>query len=457
MSISNKAARLTKSGQKHLKYTLFAIAWSLPLQSFAFLCMNAANTLQGPKPAWTKQDGAYSVTGGTIDVAVAAADASGNVYVAGATNKGLDGNAQTGTKDFFVAKYNSSGIRQWTKQLGVATKSTQAWGAATDSTGNVFVAGETSGNLDGNTLTGVVDFFVTKYDSTGTRLWTKQLGVASKFAEAFGVATDSSGNIIVVGETNGGLDGNTLTGYYDFFVTKYNSSGTKQWTKQLGATGSSTEGYSVAADPSGNIYVVGLTDGALDGNTQLGFSGGFITKYDASGTKQWTKLCDQFNVPDSSAQGVTTDSAGNIFVAGWTDGGMDGNTLTGAHDFFVTKYDTSGTTLWTRQMGVASQDTFGNAVTSDSFGNVYVAGDTTGGLDGNSLTGTQDFFVTKYASGGQLQWTKQMGSTSQSTTPDGVAIDSSGRLYLSGTTTGGLDNNTLTGATDFFVSQYIGN
>jgi len=45
---------------------------------------------------------------------------------------------------------------------------------------------------------------------------------------ANGVATDSSGNVYVAGDTYGGLDGNTSAGYNDLFVVKYNSSGTKQ-------------------------------------------------------------------------------------------------------------------------------------------------------------------------------------------------------------------------------------
>jgi len=53
---------------------------------------------------------------------------------------------------------------------------------------------------------------------------------------ANGVATDSSGNVYVAGGTYGGLDGNTGSGVNDLFVVKYNSSGTKQWTKQLGSS-----------------------------------------------------------------------------------------------------------------------------------------------------------------------------------------------------------------------------
>jgi len=114
------------------------------------------------------------------------------------------------------------------KQLGVAGKYTAAFGVAVDTSGNAYVTGITNGGLDGNTLTGTDDFFLTKYDSSGTKLFTKQLGVAGQVTYAFGVAVDTSGNAYVTGYTDGGLDGNTLTGTDDFFLTKYDSAGTKQ-------------------------------------------------------------------------------------------------------------------------------------------------------------------------------------------------------------------------------------
>ena len=117
--------------------------------------------------------------------------------------------------------------------------------------------------MDGNTNAGYNDLFVVKYNSSGTKQWTKQLGTSSTDL-ADGVATDSSGNVYVVGYTYGGLDGNTNTGGSDLFVVKYNSSGTKQWTKQLG-TEEYDEARGVAADSSGNVYVVGGTKGRLNG------------------------------------------------------------------------------------------------------------------------------------------------------------------------------------------------
>ena len=124
----------------------------------------------------------------------------------------------------------------------------------------------------------------TTTDNTTTSTWTKQLGTSSG-DEGRGVTTDSSGNIYVTGYTGGGLDGNTTSGNHDIVLVKYNSIGTKQWTKQLG-TSVGDQGLGVTTDSSGNIYVTGLTDGRLDGNTISGGSDIFLVKYNLTGTKQ---------------------------------------------------------------------------------------------------------------------------------------------------------------------------
>ena len=112
--------------------------------------------------------------------------------------------------------------------MGVAGKDTYGSFTATDASGNVYVTGRTQGGLDGNTLKGITDLFLTKYDANGAKLYTKQMGVAGAYTSGNSTATDVYGNVFVTGSTDGGLDGNTLTGTYDFFLMKYNSAGTKQ-------------------------------------------------------------------------------------------------------------------------------------------------------------------------------------------------------------------------------------
>jgi len=121
-------------------------------------------------------------------------------------------------------KSDSSSSSSATYQLAT---NDYANGVATDSSGNVYVTGVTFGGLDCNTSAGATDLFVVKYNSSGTKQWTKQNGT-DRNDEARGVATDSSGNVYVAGDTYGGLDGNTNAGSNDLFGVKYNSRGTKQ-------------------------------------------------------------------------------------------------------------------------------------------------------------------------------------------------------------------------------------
>ncbi len=373
-------------------------------------------------------------------------DPSGNVYVTGMTTGGLDGNSNAGGNDLFVVKYNSSGIKQWTQQLGTSAYD-RGCGIISDSSGNVYVTGYTKGDgLDGNISAGSSDLFVVKYNSSGIKQWTKQLG-SSHIDYGQGITSDSSGNIYVTGYTYGSLDGNTSAGSSDLFVVKYNSSGIKQWTKQLGSSGNDF-GYSIISDPSGSLYVTGETYGGLDGNNNSGSHDLFVVKYNSSGVKKWTQQLGTSAI--DRGNGITSDSSGNVYVTGYTQGGLDGNTNAGWSDLFVVKYNSSGVKKWTQQLGTSSSEE-GTGITSDSSGNVYVTGYTQGSLDGNTNAGNDDLFVVKYNSSGVKQWTKQLG-TSAYDGGFGITSDSSGNVYVAAHSGGGLDGNTNTGS--IFVVKY---
>ena len=251
----------------------------------------------------------------------------------------------TGVKDsagnVLGSQYETStGFTTWsgTQQLGTSSND-QGFGVTLDSSDNIYVTGYTEGGLDGNTNSGSSDLFLVKYNSSGTKQWTQQLGT-SLLDKGRGVTVDSSDNIYVTGYTNGGLDNNTNSeNYKDIFLVKYNSSGTKQWTQQLG-TSSNDYGRGVAVDSSDNIYVTGYTEGGLDNNTNSGDTDIFLVKYNSSGTKQWTKQLGTES--RDHGYGIVKDSSDNIYVTGYTEGGLDGNTNSGAYDLFLVKYNSDG-------------------------------------------------------------------------------------------------------------------
>lgn len=90
-----------------------------------------------------------TVAGGNAIASAVAVDSTGNIYVVGSTITGLDGQSQKGTTDFFVTKYNSSGIWQWTVQDGNTGGTSVANGVAIDSSGNIYVAGYTTVGVGG--------------------------------------------------------------------------------------------------------------------------------------------------------------------------------------------------------------------------------------------------------------------------------------------------------------------
>ena len=121
------------------------------------------------------------------------------------------------------------------------------------------------------------------FGQSNTKQWTKKLGTKyNDYGDS--VTTDSSGNIYVTGKTRG-LDGNTgMSGLYDIILMKFDSSGTKQWTKQLVTSNRQyDQGSKSFFDSSGNIYVTGST-GLLLFPSDYGDI--FLIKFNSSGTKQ---------------------------------------------------------------------------------------------------------------------------------------------------------------------------
>ena len=382
-----------------------------------------------------------------------ATDASGNVYMVGFTNGDLDGVTRTGLTDFYLTKYDPAGDKRFTRMLGVTARATYGYGVAADSAGNVYVAGYTLGNLDGQLKIGTWDLFLTKYDSAGNKQFTRLMGAIGKTTTAKAIVIDAADNIYLAGHTRGAIGGQTPSGNQDMLLMKFDAAGNMIYTRLLGTFGGFVWGEDVAVDTSGNVFVTGYTSRGLNGNTQTGILDVFVAKYAANGTLQWAR---QLGGPGSSTrgQGLATDASGNVFATGYTNGGIDGNTLIGLNDTFLIQYDVAGTKAYTTTLGIAGANIQALAAVTDGTGAVYLSGYADAGMDGNALTGTADLFLSKYDTGGTRLFTRQLGTAGQTTTTRALAMNPGEIIFTGGNTTGGLDGNVLMGAQDFFFAQY---
>jgi len=371
------------------------------------------------------------------------ADGLGNVYATGYTSGNLGG-TNAGGVDAFLSKYDSSGALLWTQQFGTSARD-EGLEVSADGLGNVYVTGRTAGNL-GGTNAGNDDVFIRKYDASGTALWTRQFGTSS-VDHSSAIVADGLGNIYVSGVTHGSLGGPNAGGM-DGFIRKYDASGTMLWTRQFG-TSANDDNRDVSLDGAGGVYITGYTNGNL-GGTSAGGQDAYLMKYDASGTLLWTEQLG--SAANDIGTGVSADGLGNVYITGVTFGNL-GGTNAGDRDIFVSKYDSSGTLLWTQQLGTASLDIPYGGVVADGLGNVYVSGRTEGNLGGTSAGGS-DAFLTKYDASGTLIWTEQFGTSGDEETW-GISADGLGNVYLSGLTNGSL-GGTNAGLDDVWVAKVNG-
>lgn len=238
----------------------------------------------------------------------------------------------TSTGGIMLASYSGSSL-SWVRLLRTASTD-RGYGVATDSSNNIYVVGTISGTKG----------LLAKYNSSGTLQWQRTLG--STTTELVGVAVDGSGNAYVVGSTSG------LT------IAKYDTSGAIQWQRRLGTTGS--YGYAIAVDSSANVYVAGYNS-----------SGGFlVAKYDTGGVIQWQKT---FTTNVGANYGIALDSSGNIYTCGYCimDEGY-------GQDAAIFKYDNSGTLLWQRRLGQFGPNSgdVAQSIAVDAAGSLFITGQT---------------------------------------------------------------------------------
>ena len=264
--------------------------------------------------------------------------------------------------------------------------------------------------------------------------WPKQLGSVED-EEVGRVLVDHSGSIYVIGDTDGALFPSSHSPSDDCIIVKYDTNGNILWDTQFGTIAKETAA-SACVDSSNNLYVVGNTDSNLFG-TNAGDTDAFVTKYSPNGSILWSK---QFGTSTTDfANDVAVDAQDNVYVAGETVGGLFGpisgtERMQGAgEDAYIVEYDASGNQLWAKQFGDGGTCSV-SRIRFDATGNIYIAGDTAS-LFGPAVT-YYDSYVAKYSPNKTLLWGRQFGSVNPGdrTDPNGLCIDANGNVYVAGAT-----------------------
>jgi uncharacterized repeat protein (TIGR01451 family) len=295
----------------------------------------------------------------------------------------------------------------------------------------------------------------------------------SGFDAIYGAATDAAGNLYVTGETSSGSLTNPVIparSTREAFVAKLNSAATQVlYLVYLGGSGGDS-GKGIAVDSSGNVYVTGVTassnfpvtTGAL-ATTPPGFQNGFVVKLSSSGNLQYSTYLG--GAGSNFGLSIAVDATGAAYVTGQTEsptfpitaGAFQTAYGGGASDCFVSKLNAAANALvYSTLLGGSALDLC-SGIAVDSSGNAYVTGTTystnfpTQSALQTSLLGTANGFLTKINPTGSGLVYSTYLGGSVADNGNAVAVDSSGNAYVAGTTSS-VDFPTSVGASQTILN-----
>ncbi len=351
-------------------------------------------TYDSPAHDW---DDAYGV----------AVDSMGNICVIGKERRDDLGQYD----NIWLRKYDTSGNVLWTETCDNPSHShDKGSGIVLDASDNIYVTGyEFRPDLGEE-----YNVWLRKYDTNGATLWTKTYNSpANNWDEGYGVTVDAAGNVYVTGSELRSDLGQSR----NIWLRKYDTNGNVLWTQTYDSDAhSNDEGYGVAVDAAGNVYVTGYEE-----RPDLGQSANVcLRKYDTNGNALWTRTYDSPAHADDRGWETVVDGTGNVYVAGYERR----DDLGQFYNIWLRKYDTNGNTLWTETYaGPSGGHDLGFGVTLDTEGYVYVTGQ----------DGAADIWLRKYDANGNTVWTATYDSPGHTTdVGQGVDVDASGNVYVAG-------------------------
>ena len=231
----------------------------------------------------------------------------------------------------YIQKYDSNCIPVWAQPVIINYDPwNSAWQnaqeIALDKDDNIYIAGSVFGYWGGPES----EWAIWKYDKNGNAysgfpiLYNYSSYPSGYFIPdyAYGIAVDSTGNIIAAGMRGvSGCDG-CLNKDYDWHVRKYDPSGALLWEDTYsGAANLLDYAYKVAVDSKDDIIVVGFTNIGTDNSTNANYDW-LVIKYAKDGVgkvgqRRWTKTYESSPGRSEQALNVTMDSSDNVVVAGY--------------------------------------------------------------------------------------------------------------------------------------------
>jgi len=179
-----------------------------------------------------------------------------------------------GTKTSFLIRYNPTDGSGWSQ--GTASPD---WGAKlnVNPDGSVYQVINFNQPNSWNS-----DVSITRFNADGSQAWSRQLGGAAQ-ENLTSLASAADGAVYVAGSTLSSFDGQSNSGEVDGFLTRFNSDGSKTWTKFAGASGRDSITY-LSASTDGSVFVSGVKDVTFSTSTGNVLGTGFISRYLANGS-----------------------------------------------------------------------------------------------------------------------------------------------------------------------------
>jgi hypothetical protein len=371
-------------------------------------------------------------TTGTTTANASVVDSSGNVYVLGNATGNFGNQVNQGSQDAYLTKYDSAGNVLWTRMLGSAgTASGNA--LALTPKGGVVVTGSTTADLATTSVAnGNTDTYVAQYDANGNQVWLKQFQTLST-NQANAVSVDASGNVYVGGQVSGGVIGlgQVKSGGTDAYVAKLDAKGKIVYESQFGTSGNDQVAATATAS-DGSLYVASVQSGHA-----------IVSKYangDATTAPVWTQ--DLGDLQNGGGIGGLAVNGSQVYVSGTTQnanltaGGAASiaTAATGGSDAFVFALTDQGSSVsadHVSYVGTGAQDK-GAGVTVGGDGTVYLTGSTNGTFAGQSrnIDKVSNSFVSAVAADGSVKWTQQYGGLDGTSTGAALAVDAGGSSVL---------------------------